>query len=577
MCGIFALLDALGDKTKFQLLAHKLMGRIRHRGPDDSGLNYFQNGNLHNFLGHMRLSIVDPEGGHQPQFGETGQVASICNGEIYNHLECRKLLKGKHTFNHHNDCLVIPHMYEEMSVPELANHLKGMFGILIFDNLKKKYVVIRDHAGIIPIYMGIGYEGEFYVCNELKVFHDYAKSIEILLPGHYYDSEIKKQLPWYMPLYYNMDLIPTEQVDYLKLNKIFTEAVISHLMVDVPFGLLISGGLDSSLVASIVVRHYQNLVKEGVLSTMPVIHSFSVGLSTSPDLIAAREVAKFLGTTNHEIIYEIEEGILHVPDVIYYIETFNPTTIRASTPMYLMLRYIKSLGIKMVLSGEGADEILGGYLYFHKAPSPKEFHQETIRKIQDLYKYDLLRGNKSSLAWGVELRVPFLYKDFIEHCMNIDPYYKMVNSNEKKIEKYILRKAFDDKDQPYLPDSVLWRQKEQFSDGVGYGWIDGLKKFAEDYISDEDFSKAELRFPLKTPPTKEAYLYRMWFEEHFPSMSAVNTVPQNKSIACSTEKALEWDIAFKHNADESARSVVGVHVSSNNNIDSSIENEYFKK
>lgn len=359
-----------------------------------------------------------------------------------------------------------------------CNTLSGKFGAVIYDEREDRYFVIRDHIGIIPVYIGRGENGEFFAASELKAFHDFATSIEILLPGHYYDSKIKKQVRWYNPLHYNMELIPEVPVNMDKLRDILIQSVKRRLMADVPFGVLLSGGLDSSIIASIASRLYAEYIKEHeddvVISKR--LHSFCIGLEGSPDLKASREVAEFLKTDHHEYVFTVEEGLDAISDVIYYTETFNPTTIRASTPMFLMARKIKSIGIKMVLTGEGSDEVFGGYLYFHKAPNKTEFHQETIRKLNDLYKYDLLRANKSTAAWGIEARVPFLDKDFVEYCMSFDPQSKMINK-EQPIEKWVLRKAFDNKEDPYLPDNILWRQKEQFSDGVGYNWLDGLKVY----------------------------------------------------------------------------------------------------
>lgn len=438
-----------------------------------------------------------------------------------------------------------------------------MFASLLFDIEQGRVFAFRDHLGIIPCYIGRGSQGELYIASELKAFHDYATSIEILLPGHYYDSFTHKQTRWFNPIYYTPKYIPSTPVDLKKLRDLLIQSVRSLLMCDVPFGVLLSGGLDSSLIASITSRIYNEYMnsyefKDDLAVTEPHLSSFCIGLEGSPDLKASREVAKFLGTKHYEFTFTVEEGIDALSDVIYTIETFNPTTIRASTPMYLMARKIKTLGIKMVLTGEGADEMFGGYLYFHKAPDKTEFHDESIRKMQDLYKYDLLRANKSTAAWGVEARVPFLNREFIDYVLDIDPECKMVTKEHKGIEKWVLRTAFDDKEKPWLPENILWRQKEQFSDGVGYNWIDGLKDYIEYQVSDDDLKFAGNRFPIMTPPTKEAYFYRTIYEQHFPSMSAVCTVPQVKSIACSTEKALEWDEAFKKNADESGR-VVNIH------------------
>lgn len=435
-----------------------------------------------------------------------------------------------------------------------------MYASILYDSEAQRVFVIRDELGIIPCYIGRGAEGEIYVASELKAFHDFATSVEILLPGHYFDSKLDKQIRWYNPIHYVEKYLPTTKVDLQKIRNLLIKSVNDRLMCDVPFGVLLSGGLDSSLIASITSRIYTDFVnnyeyKDEVPLKTPQLSSFCIGLDGSPDLIASREVAKFLGTKHYEFTFTVEEGIDALSDVIHTIETFNPTTIRASTPMYLMSRKIKTLGIKMVLTGEGSDEIFGGYLYFHKAPDKKEFHEETIRKVQDLYKYDLLRANKSTANWGVEARVPFLDREFVEYILSVDPECKMINEEHKNIEKWVLRAAFDDKENPWLPDNILWRQKEQFSDGVGYSWIDGLKEYIETQVSDKELQFASNRFPIMTPPTKEAYFYRMIYEQHYPSMSAVCTVPQNKSVACSSEKAVEWDEAFKKNADESGRAV----------------------
>lgn len=444
--------------------------------------------------------------------------------------------------------------------------MSGMFASLLFDVENQRVVVWRDSIGIIPCYIGRGHDGEFFVGSELKSFHDFAINIEILLPGHYYDTKIGKQQRWYNPIFYQPNYLPETKVDLGKIKDLLINSVKKMLMCDVPFGVLLSGGLDSSLIASITSKIYNEYMekyeyKDDVVVTTPQLSSFCIGLEGSPDLKASREVAKFLNTKHYEFIFTVEEGIDAISDVIYTIETFNPTTIRASTPMFLMARKIKTLGIKMVLTGEGSDELFGGYLYFHKAPNKKEFHEETVRKIQDLYKYDLLRANKTTANWGVEARVPFLDKDFVEYIMNIDPECKVINKEHNNIEKWVLRKAFDDK--TWLPEDILWRQKEQFSDGVGYNWIDGLKEYIESQVSDLEFSNASNRFPIMTPPTKEAYYFRTIYEQHYPTMSAVCTVPQNKSVACSTEKALEWDEAFRKNADESGRAV-NVHEDSKN-------------
>ena len=402
-------------------------------------------------------------------------------------------MKKEHKFIGKSDCEIVPHLFDEIDdFAVISNILHGIFGSLIYDEENQRILVTRDHLGIIPLYIGRGKHGEFYVASELKAFHDYATSIEILLPGmkiliknkkltfflgHYYDSKLQKQIRWYNPPHYDLNFIPTAPVDFTVLRNHLIDAVKKRLMCDVPFGVLLSGGLDSSIIASITSRVYNEFTKEHAddLITIKQLSSFCIGLEGSPDLKASREVAQFLGTRHYEFIFTVEEGIDAISDVIYTIETFNPTTIRASTPMFLMARKIKTLGIKMVMTGEGSDEIFGGYLYFHKAPDAKEFHQECIRKLQDLYKYDLLRANKSTAGWGVEARVPFLDRNFVEYCMSIDPQVKMVNQEHRNIEKWVLRTAFEDKENPWLPENILWRQKEQFSDGVGYNWVDGLK------------------------------------------------------------------------------------------------------
>jgi asparagine synthase (glutamine-hydrolysing) len=481
MCAIFGLFFLEGDYVTIRKQVIKMLKRLLPRGPDYTGLRYYNFNGKHCFIGHQRLSIVDPFNGDQPFYGQNKNTCSITNGEIYNHEKIKGELTKEYKFLGHSDCEIVPALYDEHEDLRLiGNKLSGMFATMLYDELNGRVIVWRDHMGIIPCYIGRGHHGELFVSSELKAFHDFATTIEILLPGHFYDSQTGAQEKWYFPLHYQPGYIPNQKVCMNLLREKLISSVKSMLMADVPFGVLLSGGLDSSLTASIASRFFKdnehkNKYQDDLIVQTNQLSSFCIGLEGSPDLKYSREVANFLGTKHFEFNFTVEEGIDAVSDVIYTIETFNPTTIRSSTPMYLMARKIKTLGIKMVLTGEGADEMFGGYLYFHKAPHKKEFHEETVRKMEDLYKYDLLRANKSMAAWGVEPRVPFLDKDFVEYVMNIDPECKFINKDHKNIEKWVLREAFNEKENPWLPDNVLWRQKEQFSDGVGYGWIDGLK------------------------------------------------------------------------------------------------------
>jgi len=562
MCGILAIFNSISSPLVLRQQAMRLSKKLRHRGPDASGIEIIErNGKCH-ALCHERLSIVDTSSeGHQPMTSLTNpDYMWIHNGETYNYPELRKQFEGKYKFHGDCDSQIIGILYEEYGM-KMFNYLEGMWAFVIYDRRTDTFLAARDHVGIIPTYIGTGKNGERYISNELKSISDDCVSVEILKPGHYI-TEDWVQREWYQPEWYDLDLVPTKPADLNELKENLTQAILEQLMGDVPFGLLISGGVDSSLIASVTMK----LVKEGKIDLkkkgMTEVHSFCIGLKESPDLKQSRIVADFIGTVHHELVYTVEEGIDHIPHAIYHMETFNPTTIRAGTPMMLMARKIKALGIKMVLTGEGADEIFGGYLYFHKAPNEVEFHKETIRKVRDLYKYDLLRANKSALAYGLEVRPPFLHKKFIEYAMSLNPKSKHPKYNETKIEKYILRKAFDNDKEPYLPIEILWRQKEQFSDGVGYGWIDGIKKYAEIMVTEEDYKLREELYPVNTPTTKEMFLFRRFFQEYFRTEDCVKTVPFNKSIACSTQSALEWDESFKKLADESGRAILGIHQNS---------------
>lgn len=556
MCGILAVLNSTDDSVAMRSKIIALSRRQMHRGPDWSGLH--QSGN--HFLAHERLAIIDPTSGDQPLFNEDKTISVTVNGEIYNYKDLMaKILEQKpdRKFATQSDCEVISHLYE-LYGDEVASMLDGFFAFVILDKRTNTFYAARDPIGITCMYIGWGKDGSVWLSSEMKCLKDDCTRFQQFPPGHYYSSKTGEFHRYYNPKFYldfeaKPEVFPSKPLDLGELKGAFEKAVIKRLMSDVPFGVLLSGGLDSSLVASVAARH---LGQGGVWGRL---HSFCVGLAGSPDLAAARKVADFLKTDHHEFTFTVQEGIDAISNVIYHIETFDVTTIRASTPMFLMSRKIKALGVKMVLSGEGADEVFGGYLYFHKAPSKEEFHSENVRKIQDLYKYDCLRANKSTMAWGVEARVPFLDRDFLNVAMSIDPAEKMIDKSKGRIEKYIMRKAFDDAEQPYLPSEVLWRQKEQFSDGVGYSWIDGLKEHAEKMVTDAQFKAAQHRFPDNTPKTKEAYYYRSIFETHFPQRSAVETVPGGPSVACSTPTAALWDAAWAGKEDPSGRSVAGVH------------------
>ncbi len=560
MCGILAILDldpARSDHAALRRQALAMARKLRHRGPDWSGIHADDRA----ILVHERLSIVDVEHGAQPLVDvQRGTVLAV-NGEIYNHRELRAGLREPHAFQTGSDCEVILYLYDEESPKAFLNRLNGIFAFVLWDPKRGTWLLARDPIGVVPLYVGWDRAEHLYVASEMKALVGVCERIREVPPGHYLLGREADQgfQRYYEPAWADPDAIPDAPYDPARLRESLEAAVRRQLMCDVPYGVLISGGVDSSLVAALAARHREGRVEEDERSPAwwPRIHSFAIGLEGAPDLAPARKVAEHIGSVHHEMHFTVQEGLDALSDVIYHLETFDITTIRASTPMYLLMRKIRAMGIKMVLSGEGADEIFGGYLYFHKAPDGAELHRETVRKLQKLHLYDCARANKASAAWGVEARVPFLDRDFLDVAMAMDPSVKLPRNapRPRPIEKYPLRKAFEG----LLPDEVLWRQKEQFSDGVGYAWIDSLKAMAEREVTDGMLRGAAERFPVKTPETKEAYLYRQLFEGHFPSPTAVNCVPFERSVACSTATALAWDAAFQSAADPSGRAVVDVH------------------
>ena len=541
MCGIIGLFN-IHDEQSMRTEALKMAGKIRHRGPDWSG-SYSDE---YCVLMHERLSIVDVEHGAQPLYDTKTKRVLAVNGEIYNHKKLEKKLTNTHDFQTQSDCEVLLYLFDEFGT-EFLNEIDGIFAFSLYDPNSKDYFIARDHMGIIPLYIGWDKNGVTYVASEMKSIETYCEKLQEFPPGHYYKNGEFTQ--WYQPKWINE--IPTEPVSLPKLRKALEDSVHKQLMCDVPYGVLISGGLDSSVIAAIAAQYSKKRIESGDAEEAwwPRLHSFAIGLDGSPDLKAAKIVADDIGTVHHECKYTIQEGLDALPDVIYHLETYDVTTIRAATPMYLMARKIKSMGIKMVLSGEGADEVFGGYLYFHMAPNKEELHHETVRKLQKLSKYDCLRANKSMAAWGIEARVPFLGKEFLEYAMNIDPADKMCTDG--KAEKYVLRKAFEG----LIPDEVLWRQKEQFSDGVGYNWIDSLKENADKKVSDDELAHADRKFPIQPPTTKEGYYYRQIFDEMYPSNEAALTVEAGPSIACSSPVAFRWSKEFEKMDDPSGRAV----------------------
>ncbi len=550
MCGIVCAFDL---KQKSEILRPQVLEmskKIRHRGPDWSGIYSDEK----TVMAHERLAIVDPASGKQPLFSEDQKLILAANGEIYNHQDIRAKYEGKYAFQTQSDCEVILALYKDKGV-DFVDDLNGIFGFAIYDVENDAYFIARDHMGIIPLYMGWDQNGTFYVASELKALEGVCTKIELFPPGHYMSSTDGKLVQWYKRSWDEYAAVKENETQIAEIKTALEEAVHRQMMSDVPYGVLLSGGLDSSVISAVAKKYSSRRVESNdeTDAWWPQLHSFSVGLDGSPDLAAAQVVADHIGTVHHEIKFTIQEGLDAIKDVVYNLETYDITTIRASTPMYLMARVIKSMGIKMVLSGEGADELFGGYLYFHKAPDAQEFHEETVRKLNKLHMYDCLRANKSLAAWGIEGRVPFLDKEFMDVAMRINPQDKMING--ERMEKWVVRKAFED----MLPESVAWRQKEQFSDGVGYSWIDTLKEVVDAEVSDEQLANAHFRYPIQTPQNKEEFYYRSIFETHFPSDAAALCVPQEPSVACSTKIALEWDEAFKNMNDPSGRAVAKVH------------------
>lgn len=563
MCSIFGIfgLQPGDDLQALRRQSLDLSQRQRHRGPDWSGV-YADDGAI---LVHERLAIVDPAGGSQPLLSQDGRLALAVNGEIYNHKTLKGGLKQPYTFVTESDCEVINALYLETEgqVGEPAaflNRLNGIFAFALWDKAKGRAIIARDPIGVVPLYWGHDKEGRLRVASEMKALVDECADVAQFPPGHWYDTATGELTRYYQRPWRDYAAVEGVEVSPTELREAFEAAVHRQLMTDVPYGVLLSGGLDSSLVAAVAARYARKRIEEDdrAEAWWPRLHSFAIGLKGSPDLAAAQVAADALGTVHHGFEYTFEEGLDALPEVIRHIETYDVTTIRASTPMYLLARRIKAMGVKMVLSGEGSDEIFGGYLYFHKAPNAREFHEELIRKLDALNNYDCLRANKSMMAWGVEPRVPFLDREFLDVAMRMDARYKMVDASRtdaQRMEKGVLRQAFDG----YLPEQILWRQKEQFSDGVGYGWIDGLKAHAEAQVSDRELAAADKRFPLNPPQTKEAYFYRSVFERFFPTPAAAETVPGGKSIACSSPAAIAWDASFANMADPSGRAVAGVH------------------
>ena len=545
------MFDIKGDTKVLRPRILKMAKKIRHRGPDWSGIYCCDRA----ILAHERLSIVDPESGGQPLKSKDGKLILAVNGEIYNHRDIRSITCNEYDYLTGSDCEVILALYRKKGIHFLED-LNGIFAFALYDEVEDTYFIARDPIGVIPLYIGWDDDGCLYVASELKALEGVCSRIESFLPGHYLYSKEGLMKRWYKRDWESYDAVKNNGASIEELRSALEAAVQRQLMSDVPYGVLLSGGLDSSIISAVAKKFAAKRIETDNVKDAwwPQLHSFAIGLKGAPDLAAARKVADWIGSIHHEIHYTIEEGLDALRDVIYHIETYDVTTVRASTPMYLLARVIKSMGIKMVLSGEGADEIFGGYLYFHKAPNARAFHEETVRKISKLHLYDCLRANKSLAAWGVEGRVPFLDKEFLDVAMRLNPEAKM--AKDGKMEKWILRKAFED----LLPKDVVWRQKEQFSDGVGYGWIDTLKQIAEDSVSDEEMAHAAERFPINPPLNKEEYRYRCIFEEYFPSRSAAMTVPSVPSVACSTAEALAWDASFKDVNEPSGRAVKGVHL-----------------
>lgn len=582
MCGFVGAFDLnsgsqpIDEGLKEQLRSQVLdmSKKIRHRGPDWSGVYTGSNA----ILSHERLSIVDPLSGKQPLVSDDGKIILAANGEIYNHQEIRRQFAGKYSFKTQSDCEVIIPLYkkyraEENGFCKMIEELSGIFAFALYDSEKDVYLIARDEIGVIPLYQAWDKQGRYYVASELKALEGQNMvSIEEFPNGHYFYSKDEKPTLWYKRDWEEFSAVENAKRATDDNGEIINEDVIQNvrdglekavkqqLMSDVPYGVLLSGGLDSTVIAAITQKFAKKRIETGSLKDAwwPQLHSFAVGLEGSPDLIAAKKAADFIGTVHHEVHFTIQEALDALEDVIYHIETYDITTVRASTPMYLLARVIKSMGIKMVLSGEGSDELFGGYLYFHKAPNAREFHEELVRKMSKLHLYDCLRANKSLAAWGVEGRVPFLDKDFIDIAMRLNPLDKMnikLPNGKQRIEKWIVRKAFED----ILPPDICWRQKEQFSDGVGYSWIDTLKEMTAQKVSDAEFAQRAKRFPVNTPVTKEEYYYREIFSNLFPSESAALAVPHEAGVACSTAKALEWDEAWRKMDEPSGRAISGVH------------------